>query len=166
MDTYNEQIVSKGSASSDKLQKASIIALTLVFCIFLFFFVSYLLSILMGLLVAGLAFYGGYFLITGLECEYEYIVTNGELDIDKIIGRRKRKRLVSIKAHDFTGFGQYMNAPNLTGTETRIIANDGILDTSYYADFNISTLGQTRLIFSPNQKIIDGLTPYLPRNLK
>ena len=36
--------------------------------------------------------------------EYEYIVTNGELDVDKIMGRSKRKRLVTADARNFEVF--------------------------------------------------------------
>lgn len=41
--------------------------------------------------------YGGYILITNMSVEYEYIVTNGEMDIDKIIAKRRRKRLITVK---------------------------------------------------------------------
>ena len=35
--------------------------------------------------------YVGYLLITSRNIEYEYAVTNGDLDIDKIIAQRKRR---------------------------------------------------------------------------
>ncbi|UKI37385.1 MAG: DUF6106 family protein [Clostridiales bacterium] len=36
--------------------------------------------------------YGAYILITHFNVEYEYILTNGDIDIDKIIAKKKEKK--------------------------------------------------------------------------
>ena len=41
--------------------------------------------ITIGMLLAGLSLFGGYQLTTRMDVEYEYIFTNGEVDVDKII---------------------------------------------------------------------------------
>ena len=70
----------------------------------LFLFLSGLLFVkLIGqVLTIGVValWWGVYFLITSRSIEFEYIVTNGELDVDKVIGKRKRKRLISVKAKE------------------------------------------------------------------
>lgn len=42
-----------------------------------------------------------------MSVEYEYIVTNGEMDIDKIIAKRRRKRLITVNARTFERFGPF-----------------------------------------------------------
>ena len=51
-------------------------------------------SALIGMLpmVIVLIFYIAYRINTSFDVEFEYILTNGELDIDKITHKRRRKR--------------------------------------------------------------------------
>ena len=44
-----------------------------------------------------------------LSVEYEYIFTNGDLDIDKILGREDRKRRYSVKCSEMEFFEPYTN---------------------------------------------------------
>lgn len=60
--------------------------------------ISTILLIVLGYLV--------YYLISLRKIEYEYAFTNGELDIDKIIAQRKRKRVFSASCRDFEAFGK------------------------------------------------------------
>lgn len=59
-----------------------------------FFYVSAFVSFGIG--------YLAYRLITGLNCEYEYSITNDELNIDKIIAQRKRVNVFKGTCKDFT----------------------------------------------------------------
>ena len=165
MDIFTEQIVRKTSTGKDTLLKVliGVIALLLALTIFL---VSSLFGMsFIGIVIAGLVIYLGFYLLTGFDVEYEYIVTNGEIDIDKIIAKRKRKRLVTARVSTFEKFGLVKDAEPLSGATT-IIASGIISDDDYYADFKHSKHGQVRLIFSPNEKVIDGIRPFLPRNLR
>jgi len=46
-------------------------------------------------------------LVRRLDLEFEYIVTNGEMDVDKIMGRRSRKRLFTIDCRAFDILAPY-----------------------------------------------------------
>ena len=94
-DFYSEQLVAKKSGGSETAKKILIGVLTALVAAFLFLIIIFPLS----LLLVGLVFYGGYYLMTGIDTEYEYILTNGDLDIDKITGKRKRKRLLLSLIH-------------------------------------------------------------------
>lgn len=168
MDTFNEYLVKKKPSKSDNIQKMFIgIGATFLALALFFAATGFLNSMGIGLILSAAALYGGYYLMSNMEIEYEYIVTNGEVDIDKIIGRKKRKRLVTINAKDFTAFGEYKTIMhNPSNINTTIMAHDGEIENAYYAEFNHGTLGQTRLIFSPNDKIIAGIKPYLSRLIK
>lgn len=69
------------------------------------------------------AIYGAYWLISGMSIEYEYILTNGEIDVDKIIAQRKRKRLVTVSAKTFEAFGPYKPEEHVNRNyDSRILA--------------------------------------------
>ena len=57
------------------------------------------------LIVTCAVLYGAYFLITNQSVEYEYAVTNDEMDVDKIIAKRKRVHLITVSTKTFEAFG-------------------------------------------------------------
>lgn len=168
-DTFAEQLVKKSQSSSDSLKKVLILAgggvITALLC-----YVSFFITPLALLLVAG-AIYALYMLIIGLNIEYEYTVTNGSLDIDKIIAKRKRVSMISVDVKDFTAFGSFDDGydDNFSGTTiltTGIDKVDEVEKPSYYANFNHESYGEVRLVFSPDERVLDSIKPYLPRNIK
>ena len=96
MDTFFEQIVEIRKTGLDWLKLAGIWLLAGVL-LFVFFLLGVnfpgVMSIL-ALLCIGVI-YGAFWLSKRLSVEYEYIVTNGTLDVDKIIARSSRKRELS-----------------------------------------------------------------------
>lgn len=161
-DFYSEQLVSKRAGGSDTAKKILIGVLTALVAAFFFLIIIFPLS----LLIVGLIFYGGYYLMTGIDTEYEYILTNGDLDIDKITGKRKRKRLLSTKIGDFTSFGKLEEAPEAADKVTTVLVTDGTDEGAYYADFKHQSAGNVRLIFTPDEKTMEGVKMFLPRQLK
>lgn len=169
MDIFVEQIVKKEATGRDWALRIIIgIAMGVLCAVSLFIFI-FIFPIL-GLLLLFVVIWGGYLLITNTDCEYEYIVTNGEIDIDKIIAKRKRIRLITAKASSFEAFGEYENAPDTGDGVTTVSAvgtstpEDG--SKTYYADFKHPSAGNVRLIFSPNEKVIDAVTPFLSRQIR
>ena len=51
--------------------------------------------------------YGAYYLCGFLSVEYEYIITNGTMDIDIIYSKRSRKRLASFELSDVESIEKY-----------------------------------------------------------
>lgn len=155
MDTYSEQLVKKTPASSDGIKKVFIltggIILAIAFLVLTFTVTAFFLF------AVAIAIYGIYWLMTGTNVEYEYIVTNGSLDIDKIISQRKRVNLISVDVKNFTDFGEYDYSP-FDGT---LISSIGGECKIMYADFSHSQYGNTRIVFSPNEKTLECIKPYL-----
>lgn len=88
-DLYSELLIKKEKTGKDVALKVFIIAL-LVVSVFTAMFVMPLAWILViGLAVAA------YFVLPNLDLEYEYVFVNGELDIDRIASKAKRKRMKS-----------------------------------------------------------------------
>ena len=168
MDIFVEQIVKKITNGKDLVIRVLIVigmcVLTAV-SLFLFFIMP-----VFGFAIFAAAMWGGYHLFTEQDCEYEYIVTNGEIDIDKIIAKRKRVRLMTAKVSAFEAFGEYEGAPDTDDSVTVVSAvgyNESDAETkTYYADFKHPSAGDVRLIFCPEEKVVDAIVPFLPRQLK
>ena len=168
MDVFVEQLVKKEPSGKDWTLRILIgvgMGVLTAVSLFVFLFIFPLLGLLLFFGVV----WGGYHLITSTDCEYEYIVTNGEIDIDKIIAKRKRVRLITAKASAFEAFGEYKDAPDTDEAVTTVSAvgesSDGG-EKVCYADFKHPSAGNVRLIFSPNEKVIEAITPFFPRQLR
>ncbi|MGN0665859.1 MAG: DUF6106 family protein [Huintestinicola sp.] len=161
-DMYAEQLIEKKSGGADILKKIGIMLGISILCALVLMFIIPPIS-LIG--VAGLL-YLAYYLLTGCGVEYEYIFTNGDLDIDKVTGKRKRKRLITAKLTEFTAFGKLSEAPASDSGITTVLASDGTGEGEYFADFKHASAGKVRLIFTPNEKLLEAIVAYLPRQLK
>lgn len=178
MDVFFEQIVAKRNTGIDLVKKIGIVVAALLL-IFIFAFIlpgfqmaEGVLGIIgqifstLGLLLAAGVIYGTYYLISSMSIEYEYILTNGEIDVDKIIARRKRKRLITVDTRQFTEFGLYQNAPQTDSGTTVIMACSSTQDpNTYYALLDHAKFGKCMLVFNPNEKILTNMKQYIKRNI-
>ena len=163
MDTFAEQLVVKPMTPQDQLKKTGLILVTVVLCLGLTY-LSLTFMPLILLVVCAVA-YGAYFLITGMNVEYEYSVTNGELDVDKIIAKRKRKHMLTVKISDFETVGLESEA-KFDNTVTTFLVGDGDEEHYYAADFQHESLGRVRLVFSPNERVLEAIRSSLKRGLR
>ena len=166
MDNFCEQIVSVKNSGKQIALKFVVILCVFTTGILIFFIASFYLNLLFGFVLSGAAIYLGLYLLSNTVFEYEYIFTNGELDIDKIIAKRKRKRIVSVEIRSISDFGKASEAAENKDITTKIYAYDGIPENAFYADFVNKKYGKTRMFFSPDEKLLKNMKPYLPRNLK
>lgn len=167
MDVFIEQLVPKAKNTTDTLKKVGICTgftiLALAVCFVAFAVIGFPT---LGLLGAGGLLYLGYYLMTGVDCEYEYIVSSGDMDIDKIIAQRKRKRMLSVKLESVEAFGRFADAKDVDTDTTIVSAVTYDVDGYWYADFTHSSYGKVRLIFSPEKRTVEAITTYLPTPLK
>ena len=84
-DTYSELLIKKEVTAKDKMIKVLLIALIALMAV---------AGILITPLALGIA---AYFVFPNLDLEFEYVYVNGELDIDKIMAKMKRKRAKSFE---------------------------------------------------------------------
>ncbi len=167
MDNVNEQLVTINKSTAQKASYIVLIFLIIVAGLFVFIFTAPLFnSLLLGLILGGVVIFLGLFLLSNSVFEFEYAFTNGELDIDKIIAKRKRKRLITVDIKGINDFGKYNDAPKAPSDTTIINAHDGTSGNTYYADFRSQKYGITRLYFSPDEKTMSNINKYLPRNLR
>lgn len=169
MDIFVEQIVKK--PTDGKVWTVRIlIGLAMGVLLALSAIVLFVIPII-GLVMAFGVIWGGFRLITNSDCEYEYIVTNGEIDVDKIIAQRKRVRLITAKAPTFEAFGEYTDNTPDTNSDVTVVNAVGMNESSaetktYYADFKHASAGNVRLIFSPEERVVEAIKPFLSSQLK
>ena len=97
-DVFIEVIVKRKKTAKDYLIIAGLVLAFIVLMLIALRFITYTLTFLPIIFAGGI--FGLYYLITNLDREFEYICTNGHLDIDMIIHKRRRKRQVSMPAKD------------------------------------------------------------------
>lgn len=100
-------------------------------------------------------------LLRGLTCEYEYILTNKDLDIDKIIGKRRRKRMVSLDLNNAETLDIYTENLSLNA-EVTVSAHDNSYVNMWYLTIRHESHGNVALLFNPNDKFIVKLNKVLP----
>ncbi|MBE6852098.1 MAG: hypothetical protein E7505_01290 [Ruminococcus sp.] len=171
MDSHAEQIVKKSDGGSDNLKRMLCLAGGVAAGVLLIAAGMFLRLAIVGSLLGVAALYGGILLSSNFDVEYEYIIVNGELDIDKILGKKKRKSMLTVKASDFENFGKYDKLTKENDDATIIWAvGTSIFDEedpdTYFADFDHSVYGKCRLLFSPSDKILREIKLYLKGNLK
>ena len=181
MDSFVEYMIKQKWTAGTILK--SLLIVTLAFFVSLFFLIialiapfalnnhpiSQVITYAAVLLIAGV-FYCAYRLICRFDVEYEYAVTNGELDVDKIIRRKRRKHVISIDSKAFIEFGkksQEKKNENEKGEYARIIDATAHSKTheDYYAVF-FKNGQKIKLYFNPTGKMIDIFKVYAPRVVK
>lgn len=162
VDIFYEQLVSIKNNSKNLMMKTLIWFLTALVIVLLFLFIGYLQAIGIALIFG--AGYLGWFLSSKFNVEYEYILTNGEMDIDKITAKRKRKRILNFKCANIERMGKYHPAEHANGSysSTYVICN--VDENSMFAVIR-QEKGLILVIFSPNEKIVDGMKKFLPRQV-
>ncbi len=125
-----------------------------------------------GLLLVAFAWYGVYLIINTRNVEYEYIVTNNELDIDKVMSKKGRKHLITIDMGNVSSMGRidddscngvYKNPPE--GVKVLDYSANSKTSFTYFIDCTVEESRRIVLCQLTN-KMAEGLWRYNPRNIK
>lgn len=108
-------------------------------------------------------------LIKGLDVEFEYIVTNGEVDIDRISGKRKRKRLITVDCRTFEILAP--DSPSYFAAYEKVVFKEKIDVSSgenprWFAICPSKQGGKLLLYFEPNDRMLDAFRLYNQRAVK
>lgn len=170
-DVFIEHMVKRRSDGRQIAVKLLIVVAAIVALLALFVLLSYVQSLfsLMPLFIAGVV-WGAWLLIRRRNLEFEYIVTNGELDVDKIIARRSRKRLVNVDCRKFDILApmaqEYRNEYESSSITKKIDASSSPLsDKRWFAVFSDKDNARTLLVFEPNEKMLDVFRRLIPRKM-
>jgi len=160
-DMYSEKLVRRKPSSKIIAIKAAIATVTMLLAYFAFYFLCSSLS-LIGFMPAAVALiiFIGWKAFTFFNVEFECTVTNGTLDVDKIVARKSRKRLGSIQAKNLEIVAPYTNeykAQYETGNfketiDARAIETD--VEGVWFAIGEMSGKGRIRILFEPSEKML------------
>ncbi|MBQ2676583.1 MAG: hypothetical protein IJF54_04175 [Clostridia bacterium] len=172
MDTFFEQIIVRKPKAVELVFRALMIATGVLAVIVMLFIATFrLMGAFSGFFVP-LAFglgVGLYFALKSSYVEYEYSLTNGYFDIDKIIGKRKRKRMISTSCAKFEEFGSYdENKQRLASRQfdTKILAANLMDNDLYYAVVRHKDLGAVLIVIQPDERVKTGLKKFMPRQVQ
>ena len=169
MDVFVEQIVKKRNTTKDIAVIVGIILAALILCFVFAIILPALVPILGTLslfLVAGTIF-GAYWLISSMNLEFEYAATNGDLTVDKIIHRRKRKSVINLDSKDIETMGKYKAADHAQKRYDKRInaARDENAEDCWYLTMRHNQFGNILLTFSPDERTLSALKPFIKRQL-
>jgi hypothetical protein len=170
MDNFTEQLVKKQETSADRTRRIMLVItgvfVTILLALLSFIQLDHPILAFLGMVLAAASGYGTYFIVQSTYVEYEYTFTNGELEIAKIIAKKKRVELINTEVRSFTAFGKYDDGMEETEDMTVVMTSDNIASHEYYADFQHEDYGLTRLVFVPNEKMLEYIGRYLPAKLR
>ena len=167
MDTFIERLVTKKKGFKDNMITAGILTGAIIL-ILLSLTVKVINQIGLGIFFAAGFVYLGYRLIASRNVEFEYIVTNGDLDIDKITAQRKRKRIFSASCKEFEILSPVKSnsfSQSVQSIKNRIDASSSIDSPgAYFATLNYKG-AKTVVIFEPDEKMISNFKIFIPRKI-
>ena len=161
MDVFFEQIV---PIRKNGKQNFSIF----LFCLFSFFLAAFLLmtwllDALTIFAVFGIA-WGTYKIVTMFNIEYEYIVTNSVMDVDRITNKSSRKRELSIDLKNVVSIKKYH--PHLLERINRksvIFACNSSDEGCFFLATQKPGSEKSYLVFAPNDNIKAAIKKFVPK---
>ena len=157
MDTFFEQIVVVKKTAKDIFLLALIWVLALGISVAACLFTSF------GILIMAGCIYGAYRLSNFFFNEYEYIITNGIMDIDRIIAKSSRKREASFDLSKVDRIEKYNPNMKITGNFKKQIFACSKDDENAY--LLVADGGKVCIVFSPDERIKSAIVKYVPRFL-
>lgn len=158
MGTFIEQIVAIKKTGKTYMTYVGIILLSFAIIV-----ASYLFLPIFTLIIASVVIFGAYKLAIRLSIEYEYIITNTTMDIDKIIAKSSRKRMISFEIPSIQRVEKY------TGTLPANIEKDCFIacnkndENAYVIYYKEDGKPQKTLVFAPNEQVRETIKGILPR---
>lgn len=162
MDTFFEQITAVKKSGKDIAAITGIWLLAFIICFLLVLFMGYLGSFSF-LLIAG-ALFGAFKLSCRFNVEYEYIVTNGTMDIDKIINKSSRKRVLSFELATVSRLEKF-NQGLLSSVNSKVIVTACNLNDpeAYLMVSSTEGKGTSYLIFAPDERVRGAIVKFVPK---
>ncbi len=179
MDIYIEELMPKNKDKNDRIFSASVILSGALITGFIIWFMIYMalvnniatqFVISLGPLTIAGVWYGVYYIFNSKSVEYEYIVINNTLDIDKIMGKKSRKRLVSVDIKNATLMARVDETTfngELFPLKTKVYNYSPLnknMDT-YFIDC-MADGERCVILFQPTQRMVEALWKFNPKAVK
>jgi len=165
-DVFNEQLVARKPNQKDLLKKVGIVGVGIIL-IFVALTIDFLMAFIVPVIV--IVVVGVVFFMRRYNIEYEYVFTNGDLDIDRITNKSRRKQVLSISVKSFETMVPAMskNYDNEISRFTKVFdfGSGTITDQTYIVIFE-QDKERVKMIFEPNDQMFKAIRAYIPRIIK
>jgi len=162
MGTFIERVVARKMTISDYMYFVLLaIAAGFVSIVSFIYFEWY------GLIITGLVSFGAWQLSTFRYIEYEYSVVENELDIDKIIYKKRRKKVVSIDIKNISEMNALENRIILLNEKNnkKIYACSSLNSNGiYYIKTKTEKFGNVTVFFEPDEVMLAKIKLYMPKS--
>lgn len=161
MDNFVEQLVQKQKGGRDWAISAAAVIVTVVASVLCFLYLmSAFLIVMVGLI------YASYWIISSLGREYEYCVTNGDIDIDLIVAKRSRKRIVSVRGSKIESLEPFSGTVPGGFDRTVMAVSSPAAKGCWRFTYRSKKNGHTQVIFEPNDAVLNELVSGLSRPMQ
>lgn len=154
MDSFVEQLVKKKKGGREIGILAALwlaaVVLVLVLALFLVQFIGMMLALVLAVLVC----WGAWWLSGTQNIEFEYSITNGELDVDQIVAQRKRKRLLSVNASKAEMLSPYTAEIAARRFERVLMLAPSPEDATFCFTYRSKKYGNTLVVFMPDDRVL------------
>ena len=166
MDIFVEQIVKIKRNIKDYLTIAIIWLGAAILTGTMFFLMDLSAGLLSVPVVVGIVFilWGAIKLTSLTYVEYEYIFTNRDFDVDKIVAKSSRQRVLSFKVPSVQKYAKFNPlAPIPHSVQKVYYACDKNSEDAMYIIVPVVKEGTVMLVFEPNERLAKALEENLPR---
>lgn len=158
MDIYVEQIIAIKKTGKNYLIYSAIILLTVIITI-----AGYLFLTPLFVAIGALAAFGAYRLCSLFNIEYEYIVTNTTMDIDKIIAKSSRKRMISFEITSIQRIEKYTGVLPSDVEKDCFFACNKKDENAFVVYYKEEGKQRKVFVFAPNERVRESMKNVLPR---
>jgi len=107
--------------------------------------------------IALLLGFGLYWIAGSQNWEAEYIVTNGDIDIDRIVARRSRKTIVRVRGDKIDQLLPIAQVPSFKSFDRVVMASSSRSSATWFFTYQSPKSGKTLVCFEPNEAVLEGL---------
>lgn len=170
MDNLVEQVVKRKRDGKYYVNMLLIILGAVIIPVVIFalaFIIKRAYLIYIAFFVALFCIYGAWMFITGLNIEYEYATLSGVFRVDKIIAKRNRKKVIKIDIKSIDELFKYSDEEMGKRHFNKVynVGEDDYSESNYVATFNSDAKGKCAVVFSPKEKTLNALRPYLKHEI-
>jgi len=162
MDVFKEQIVKRQVTFKDTAIKVCLIILVIL----IGFLILMSIGPQFGVIIILALIFGARFLISYLNVEYEYAFTSGELDIDIIYDRTRRKRVFSANVKQIEIMAHIEDRNHkaaFDGAQETRDYSSGVIGLDTYVFLTVKDGKKIKVIIDPNEKMLKAFSSVLTR---
>ena len=161
---YLEQMVKRESVPLDWVKRIGLILGLFIINFLVLNFFSMGFPILLAI-----SCWGGWVVWRKIDKEYEYIYTDGLLDVDCIYHASTRKSMISLDCREFELIApasdtRFQATFNKSYNKVLDAGRGGIRENTYIAICSREN-NTLKMLFEPNEKMLEAMKRYIPRTL-